>query len=183
MCSDNEQEFTGIYSLRELLSAEIPADSAESAYRFGYAVGYSHGYSRALQDLATAHRAGYTRPLHALDVLATFWSRVLRPWRVRARAANVAEERPPSIKIEKWDEIRRKVFERDNYTCFYCGKSREKDGARLVCDHVDALARGGGNELGNLVTACKECNRAKGTKPIEDFNIHAHLRRLGVDVE
>jgi len=183
MDTDNEQEFTGICSLRELLSSEIPPDSAESAYRFGYSAGYSDGYSRALQDLVTAHRAGYSRTMHALDVLATFWSRVLYPWRVRARAANVAVERPPGIKIEKWDEIRRKVFERDNYTCLYCGKGREKDGARLVCDHVDALARGGGNELGNLVTACKECNRAKGTKAIEDFSIRAYLKWLGIDVE
>ena len=183
MSSDNEQEFIGICSLREFLSAEIPLDSAESAYRFGYSVGYSDAYSRALQDLAAAHRAGYSRTMHSLDVLATFWSRVLYPWRVRARATNVAEERPPSIKIEKWDEIRRKVFERDNYTCLYCGKSKEKDDVRLVCDHVDAVTRGGGNELSNLVTACKECNRAKGTKPIEDFSIRAYLKWLGIDEE
>lgn len=183
MGSDNEQEVIGICSLREFLLAEIPPDSAESAYRFGYSAGYSDGYSRALQDLAAAHRLGYSRTMHALDVLAIFWSRVLYPWRVRARTVNVAEKRPPSIKIEKWDEIRRKVFRRDNYTCLYCGKSKEKDGAQLVCDHVDAVARGGGNELGNLVTACKECNRAKGTKSIEDFSRRAYLNLLGIDVE
>ena len=182
MSDENEQELIGICSLREFLAAEIPPDSAESAYRFGYSVGYSDGYSRALQDLAATHRMGYSRTMHALDVLATFWSRVLYPWRVRARARSSSEERPPSIKIEKWHEITRKVFELDNYTCFYCGKSKEKDGVRLVCDHVDAVVRGGGNELGNLVTACKECNRAKGAKPIEDFSRRAYLKWLGIDV-
>ncbi len=126
MSNENEQELTGISSLRELLSAEIPPDSAESTYRYGYSVGYSDGYSRALQDLMATHLRGYSRTMHALDVLATFWSRVLYPWRVRARRRTVIEERPPSIKIEKWDEIRRKVFERDNYTCFIVTEAKRK---------------------------------------------------------
>lgn len=183
MSNENEQEFTGICSLREFLSAKIPPDSAESAYRFGYSVGYSDGYSRALQDLAATHRMGYSRTMHALDVLATFWSCVLYPWRVRARRANAIEERPPSIKIEKWREITRKVFERDNYTCFHCGRSKEKDGVQIVCDHIDAVANGGGNELANLVAACKECNRAKSNQPIETFNLSTYLKRRRKDVE
>jgi hypothetical protein len=183
MSNANEQDSIGICSLREFLSAEISPDSAESADRFGYSVGYSDGYSRALRDLEVAQRMGYSRTMHALDVLATFWSHVLYPWRVKARRPDATEERPPGIKIEKWDVIRRKVFERDNYTCFYCGKSKDKDGVRLVCDHIDALTKGGGNEFNNLVSACKECNRAKGTKPIEEFSRRAYLKLLGMDAE
>jgi 5-methylcytosine-specific restriction endonuclease McrA len=36
-------------------------------------------------------------------------------------------------------------------------------------DHVTAVAEGGGNELGNLVTACLECNASKQKKPVGDF--------------
>jgi hypothetical protein len=183
MSSENEQEITGIYSLREFLSIKIPPEPVESTYNYGYSVGYSDGYSRALQDLAATHRMGYSRSMHALHVLTTFWSRVLYPWRVRARGANAVEERPPSIKIEKWHEITRKVFERDNYTCFYCGKSKEKDGVQIVCDHVEPVVVGGGNEFGNLVAACKECNRAKGAKPIETFSRRAYLKWVGIDIE
>lgn len=168
-----------IYSLREFLAEEFPPEPAESAYRRGY----SDGYARAVRDLATAHRLGYYRTMHALDVLATFWSRVLYKWRLNARGSNPSEEWPPSIKIEKWHEITRKVFERDNYTCFYCGKSKEKDGVRIVCDHVEAVVNGGGNELANLVAACRDCNRAKSKQPIEHFNRRAYLKWVGIDVE
>lgn len=168
-----------ICSLREFLSAELPPEPAESAYRRGY----SDGYARAIRDLATAHRLGYSRTMHALDVLATFWRGVLYKWHLNARGSNPSEEWPPSIKIEKWREITRKVFERDNYTCFHCGRSKEKDGVQIVCDHVDAVANGGGNELANLVASCKECNRAKSNQPIENFNRRAYWKLIGIDVE
>ena len=40
--------------------------------------------------------------------------------------------------------------------CFYCG-SKE----RLTVDHVIAIARGGRDSIGNLVSACKSCNSQK----------------------
>ncbi|HMN14944.1 MAG TPA: HNH endonuclease domain-containing protein [Bellilinea sp.] len=36
-------------------------------------------------------------------------------------------------------------------------------------DHVVPRARGGSNGLSNLVLACRECNRNKGTKPYGEF--------------
>ena len=179
MNNEIEQEVTGLCNLSEFLAAEIPPESADSAYRHGY----SHGYARALQDLATAHKMGYSRAIHALDVLAKFWARSLYLWSVKRQEQGLHDEPPPKIKIERWHDIASKVFERDNYTCLYCGRSKEKDGVQLHCDHVDALANGGGNEFANLVTSCKECNRAKGRKPIEIFNWRAYLKWAGYDVE
>jgi 5-methylcytosine-specific restriction endonuclease McrA len=40
--------------------------------------------------------------------------------------------------------------------CFYCGATE-----RLTVDHVVAIARGGTDSIGNLVSACKTCNSAK----------------------
>ena len=37
----------------------------------------------------------------------------------------------------EWSRIRRAVFERDDYTCQYCGER----GGRLECDHVVPVAR------------------------------------------
>ncbi len=54
-------------------------------------------------------------------------------------------------------ELRKLVFERDNYTCRYCGQHTD----RPHCDHVYPESRGGATELGNLVTACRKCNVAK----------------------
>jgi 5-methylcytosine-specific restriction protein A len=40
--------------------------------------------------------------------------------------------------------------------CFYCGTTE-----RLTVDHVIAIARGGRDSIGNLVSACKTCNSQK----------------------
>ncbi|MSQ41347.1 MAG: HNH endonuclease [Dehalococcoidia bacterium] len=52
------------------------------------------------------------------------------------------------------------VFERDNYTCQYCGfDGRSFEGwLFLSVDHVVRAADGGANEASNIVTACRACN-------------------------
>lgn len=67
------------------------------------------------------------------------------------------DARPPA---HEWRELRGVVFERDDYTCQYCGER----GGKLECDHVVPVSRGGSNELENLATACKKCNRSKRAK-------------------
>lgn len=60
-----------------------------------------------------------------------------------------------------WEELRDEIFQRDNYTCTYCGQRRTA--AYLEVDHRVPLARSGSDDPDNLVTACWECNREKGT--------------------
>ena len=67
--------------------------------------------------------------------------------------------------IDVWKETRLRIFNRDSFTCFYCGQI----GGDLECDHYVAVSNGGSNEDSNLVTACKKCNRAKSNKPPEVF--------------
>lgn len=47
--------------------------------------------------------------------------------------------------------------------CFYCGNP----GGTI--DHLVPRSKGGGNELTNLVSACKPCNSRKGTKDLSEF--------------
>lgn len=63
---------------------------------------------------------------------------------------------------EVWRKIRRSIFERDGFTCQYCGAK----GVRLECDHVVPVALGGGHDDENLITACIRCNRSKGAKTL-----------------
>lgn len=70
--------------------------------------------------------------------------------------------RPPA---SIWLKVRRIVFERDDFTCRYCGKR----GVRLECDHVMPLSRGGSSHPDNLVTACRPCNRAKRDRTPEEW--------------
>lgn len=61
-----------------------------------------------------------------------------------------------------WAIIRASIFERDDYTCTYCGSR----GQKLECDHVIPVSAGGSNGDENLVTACKPCNQSKRSKSV-----------------
>ncbi|MFC1892677.1 HNH endonuclease [Chloroflexota bacterium] len=59
---------------------------------------------------------------------------------------------------------RAEVFNRDRYTCQYCGK----ESRQLTLDHVTPRYRGGEHVWENLVSACIPCNRHKaGRTPSE----------------
>ncbi len=59
-------------------------------------------------------------------------------------------------------KLRRKIFERDNFTCVYCGaRSYEEP---LEIDHVIPRCKGGTDNENNLVTSCRRCNRLKGRR-------------------
>lgn len=61
-------------------------------------------------------------------------------------------------------KMRFEVFKRDGFTCAYCGGQPPK--VTLHCDHVVAVANGGGNDIDNLVTACDACNLGKGAREL-----------------
>ena len=59
---------------------------------------------------------------------------------------------------------RREVFNRDRYTCQYCGRQTRE----LTLDHVIPRHRGGRHDWENLASACKVCNHRKaGRTPSE----------------
>lgn len=62
--------------------------------------------------------------------------------------------------------IRFEVFKRDKFTCQYCG--RMAPDVVLEVDHIEPVSKGGSNDILNLVTACKDCNRGKGAKELSD---------------
>lgn len=62
--------------------------------------------------------------------------------------------------------LRFEVFKRDKFTCQYCGKSAPD--VVLEVDHLKPVAKGGTNDILNLITACKDCNRGKGAKELSD---------------
>lgn len=64
-------------------------------------------------------------------------------------------------------ENRSAVFERHSYKCQYCDKQLTRFTATL--DHLVPVSQGGGNEYGNVITACRECNSRKTGKSLGDF--------------
>lgn len=63
---------------------------------------------------------------------------------------------------------RKNLFERDNYTCQYCGRAKLKDKEFLTRDHVVPESKGGKSTWTNLVTCCNTCNNKKGNTLLED---------------
>lgn len=84
----------------------------------------------------------------------------------RLTSNDPADHRDPLQRLYP-EELRRRVFERDNYTCQTCGRNREKAEAAgdsrfyleihhkvAVADELEALPKSERNEVENLVTLC-----------------------------
>lgn len=62
-------------------------------------------------------------------------------------------------------ESRLRIYERDNYKCYKCGKLLTRWDATI--DHIVPVSRGGTNQKDNLVTCCLMCNSKRRNKEIE----------------
>jgi len=75
------------------------------------------------------------------------------------------------------------IFNRDGWTCFYCGNrlcrsikdgtsdaySREELATWACIDHVVPISAGGTDAHSNLVTSCRLCNARKGKRTLEEY--------------
>jgi transcription elongation factor Elf1 len=61
------------------------------------------------------------------------------------------------------------VFKRDSFTCQYCGHSSPD--VILEIDHINPVKNGGGNDILNLITSCRDCNSGKGAKELSDDSV------------
>jgi 5-methylcytosine-specific restriction endonuclease McrA len=75
------------------------------------------------------------------------------------RLAYMIKRPRPEIKLTRFE-----IFNRDQYTCQYCGKKTPQ----LTLDHIIPRHRGGQHTWENVVSACIRCNRRKaGRTPSE----------------
>ena len=78
-------------------------------------------------------------------------------------------DKTPRIPIPP--EVRKAIFERNNYQCQSCLKI-DLTAKTLQIDHIIPLAQTGENDMSNLHTLCAKCNREKSAK------IDIRFRRL-----
>lgn len=130
----------------------------------------------------------------------------------RVRKFNITH---PAVDPNTFDPVRspakyeRAVFERDSYTCRYCGLplvaksvlvAFEKavgtehfrtqgtnaqqhgiiHGFKIVADHVEPYQRGGRTNLDNLVSACPACNYGKYNYTLEQLGLGDPRERKAV---
>lgn len=84
---------------------------------------------------------------------------------VRAMLDYMEMERKASTRPAIPMATRQEVFERDKYTCVYCGEHESS----MHIDHVKPWSKGGTHDIDNLVLACVDCNLSKGAKTIEEW--------------
>jgi 5-methylcytosine-specific restriction endonuclease McrA len=73
------------------------------------------------------------------------------------------------------------IFDRDNYTCYYCYRSGEEGitiekcghlALRFQLDHINPRANGGPDyRLSNIRTACRICNQGRFRLSEEHFRV------------
>jgi 5-methylcytosine-specific restriction endonuclease McrA len=71
----------------------------------------------------------------------------------------------PRLRTWQWRELRRQVYERDEWTCRDCGvhchnkiQSRNERGRRIQAHHIVSRRDGGKDEIDNLMTLCMSCH-------------------------
>jgi hypothetical protein len=72
---------------------------------------------------------------------------------------------PKRVGLSK--KLRFDVFKRDQFTCQYCGATPPK--VILQVDHIEPVAKGGGNSMDNLITSCQPCNLGKGVGRLSEI--------------
>jgi len=77
--------------------------------------------------------------------------------------------------------IRYSVYERDKYTCQYCGVSIGKKNSKdLTVDHIVTKSSGGLHHEDNLRTSCRLCNSRRGEKSIDEFRFLMRMHLAGI---
>lgn len=63
---------------------------------------------------------------------------------------------------DDWEKFRKKVYEKDYYTCQNCGlmgSMRDEGATELHAHHIVPLSKRGKNILSNCITLCKYCHK------------------------
>lgn len=69
------------------------------------------------------------------------------------------------------NKTRFEVFKRDSFKCQYCGRCAPE--VILQVDHITPVAKGGKNEIINLITSCFDCNNGKSDRELSDNSVMA----------
>ena len=93
------------------------------------------------------------------------------------RGAALMIPAPEVVQLLQYDRIpvheapftRRNLYQRDDYTCQYCGRRSPAD--RLSIDHVLPRSKGGRTTWDNCVLACVRCNARKADRSLQESGL------------
>ncbi|MFL6211911.1 MAG: HNH endonuclease [Pyrinomonadaceae bacterium] len=89
---------------------------------------------------------------------------------------------PPAAKrVKQSDQLPRAkkadIWAKTGGRCYYCGLVLEYKLSFCV-DHIIPQIGGGGDNIENVVPACRNCNSSKGTKSLEQFRFHRRMQKF-----
>ena len=125
-------------------------------------------------------------PIYPCDFKQDHLNRLLQRRGITTRSGN---KRPDHTSL--WHGLYRAIiFERDDYCCYFCGRSGEKGidingegclALRLELDHIVPRATGGHDyKLSNIRTMCRTCNVARSRMSEKHFR--AELTSLAHEI-
>lgn len=89
----------------------------------------------------------------------------------------IKEARPRRSTMERVVPTAQMLYNRDNYTCAYCGfKASRREEVRLSKDHVHPRSKGGRDTWDNLITSCKTCNWWKDDKTLSEADMELRFK-------
>lgn len=92
------------------------------------------------------------------------------------------------LRYEISGAVQQKIWAADDFACQYCGTKMGK--ALLTIDHFRPLELGGVNDQTNFLSACKACNKSKGSispevwvpkhgmKSVADYEVYLAARKI-----
>jgi hypothetical protein len=114
----------------------------------------------------------YLMTLHFLFVNSQFdnsfsYAEDLEELMIEEENIEITKINKKRIRLGLDSNTRRKIYRRDNYTCYYCGWRNglpNQEDKPLSIDHIVPKGLGGTSKDKNLVTCCFDCNVKKNDK-------------------
>jgi hypothetical protein len=82
------------------------------------------------------------------------------------------------VRYEISGAVQQKIWVADGCSCKFCGGSMGE--VQLTVDHFIPLELGGKNDTSNYITACRRCNKNKGSMDPKEW---CHLNKKGASYE
>ncbi len=135
-------------------------NNLENIWRqLGYPPGIKKISKLGLKITAGPYKRVWGSVRSACEYLAKYHNgRITREELLKGNVSNNARQTIPL-------NVRWAVLKRDKYKCAKCGRSPSSNHkVELEVDHIIPVAKGGTNDIENLQTLCKDCNRGKKDK-------------------
>lgn len=113
-------------------------------------------------DFYVKHRDKFLRQHHQYRVMHKEIGRAIENRRRARKLSSGGIYTPKQIQ----DQLKRQKCK-----CYYCQKKLKKSKGKYIyqIDHIVPLAKGGSNDMSNLVVACPFCNGSKGARLLHDW--------------